>query len=73
MTDLVGQTLGQYCIEALLGSGGMGQVYRGVRKMLDRPAAIKVMLAYLAANPDFRSRFLQEAKAAEKLKHPIIM
>jgi eukaryotic-like serine/threonine-protein kinase len=73
MTDLIGQTLGQYRIEAPLGSGGMGQVYRGTHKLLDRPAAIKVMQANLAANPDFRSRFLQEAKAAAALRHPNVV
>ncbi len=71
--DFIGQTLGQYRIESLLGSGGMGQVYRGVHKLLDRPAAIKVMLAYLAANPDFRIRFLQEAKTAAALRHPNVV
>ncbi len=45
MIDLVGQTLGQYRIEALLGTGAMGQVFRGMQMLLDRPAAIKVMPA----------------------------
>lgn len=71
--DWVGQTLGQYRIEALLGVGGMGQVFRGVHRYLDRPAAIKVMQANLAANPTFRARFLVEAKAAAALKHPNIV
>ncbi len=71
--DFIGQTLGQYRIEAPLGSGGMGQVFRGVHQLLDRPAAIKIMQANLAANPDFRSRFLQEAKAAAALRHPNIV
>jgi serine/threonine protein kinase len=73
MTDYIGQTVGQYRIEALLGTGGMGQVFRGVHKLLDRPAAIKVMQANFAARPDFRARFLQEAKAAAALRHPNIV
>jgi serine/threonine protein kinase len=73
MIDFIGQTLGQYRIEALLGSGGMGQVFRGVHQQLNRPAAIKVMQAQLAANPDFRSRFLQEARSAAVLRHPNIV
>jgi serine/threonine protein kinase len=73
MIDLAGQTLGQYRIEALLGSGGMGQVYRGMHRFLERPAAIKVMQASLAADPAFRARFLREAKAAAALKHPNIV
>src|SRR6266571_8044457 len=67
--DFIGQTLGQYRIEAPLGSGGMGQVYRGVHRLLNRPAAIKVMQAHLAANSDFRARFLREAQSAAALKH----
>jgi len=73
MMDLVGQTIGQYRIDAPLGSGGMGQVYRGVHQLLDRPAAIKVMQAHLVANPEFRSRFLREAKSAAALRHPNIV
>ncbi len=73
MTDFIGQTIGQYRIEAPLGSGGMGQVYRGVHKLLNRPAAIKVIQAHLAADPDFRSRFLREAQSAAALKHPNIV
>lgn len=71
--DFIGQTFGQYRIEALLGTGGMGQVFRGVHNLLDRPAAIKVMLSNFAARPDFQARFLQEAKAAAALRHPNIV
>jgi eukaryotic-like serine/threonine-protein kinase len=73
MMDFIGQTLGQYRIEAPLGSGGMGEVFRGVHLQLNRPAAIKVMQAQLAADPGFRSRFLQEARTAAALRHPNIV
>lgn len=73
MTDIIGQTLGQYRIESVLGSGGMGQVYKGTHMFLDRPAAIKVMQANMATNPTFRSRFLQEAKTAAALRHPNVV
>lgn len=73
MTDYIGQAFGQYRIEALLGTGGMGQVYRGVHNLLNRPAAIKVMQPNFAARPDFRARFLQEARAAAALRHPNIV
>lgn len=43
--DLMGQTLGQYRIEAPPGPGGMGQVYRGVHRLLNRPAAPAASLA----------------------------
>ncbi len=71
--DLVGRTIGSYRIDARLGSGGMGQVFRGVHLYLERPAAIKVMQSHLAASTDFQSRFLQEAKTAAALKHPAIV
>jgi serine/threonine protein kinase/photosystem II stability/assembly factor-like uncharacterized protein len=73
MMDWVGKTLGQYRIEAPLDAGGMGQVFLGKHILLDRSAAIKVMRADLADNPNFRRRFLQEAKAAALLKHPNIV
>ncbi len=73
MTDLTGQTLGNYRIESLIGSGGMGQVFRGVHIHLGQPAAIKVLHASLATESDFRARFLQEAQSAARLKHPNII
>ena len=73
MSDLIGQTIGNYRVEALIGSGGMAQVYRAVHVNLNRPAAIKVMHANLAADPKFQERFKQEAKAAAQLNHPNII
>lgn len=73
MDDLLGKTLGQYHLKALLGSGGMGQVYYGIHQLLKRPAAVKVMLANFATNHRFRARFLQEAQAAAALHHPNIV
>ncbi len=73
MSSLVGQTIGNYRIEALLGTGGMAEVYRALHVMLNRSAAIKVMHANLAADKSFQDRFVQEAKAAAALKHPNIV
>lgn len=73
MSSFVGQTIGNYRIEALLGTGGMAQVYRAMHVMLNRPAAIKVMHANLAIDPGFQERFVQEAKAAAALNHPNIV
>lgn len=73
MAHLVGQTLGNYRIEAQLGAGGMGEVYRAVHVRLDRPAAIKVLHANQAADPTFQARFLREARAAAALSHPNIV
>src|SRR6516162_8389078 len=73
MKDLVGRTLGHYRIEAVIGFGGMGQVFRGKHVYLGRPAAIKVMHEHLASHPTFRARFLQEAKSIAALSNPHIV
>ncbi len=72
-SNLVGQTIGNYRIEALLGTGGMGQVYRANHALLNRPAAIKVMHANLASDATFQARFIQEAKSVAALNHPNIV
>lgn len=73
MSTLEGQTLGNYRIETLLGTGGMGEVYRAVHVRLQRAAAIKVMHVYLASDPTFQARFLREAQSAAALSHPHIV
>ena len=67
-----GMRLGPYEIEALLGSGGMGEVYRARDTRLARTVAIKVLPAAFAADPDRRARFEREAKAIAGLSHPHI-
>lgn len=73
MTEFIGKTIGNYRIEALLGSGGMGQVFRARHIHLDRPAALKLLHGSLAQDPMFQTRFRQEAQAAAKLRHPHIV
>jgi eukaryotic-like serine/threonine-protein kinase len=73
MADLVGQTIGNYKIEALLGTGGMGQVYRGTHSFLKVERALKVMNPGVAADPTFQARFQQEAQAAAALSHQNIV
>ncbi len=75
MTDmgLVGRTIDHYRIEKLLGQGGMGSVFQAADLHLQRPVALKVMHAHLAARQEFQQRFLQEARAAAKLDHPSIV
>src|SRR5262249_29083699 len=65
--------LGHYEIVARIGHGGMGDVYRGYERALDRHVAIKVLPAELARNQDFIRRFKAEATAAAKLIHPNII
>ncbi len=66
--------LPQYEITALLGRGGMGAVYKGTQKSLDRPVAIKILSNQLdAADASFAERFKNEARSMAKLKHPGIV
>jgi len=68
----LGAQLGTYEIEATLGTGGMGEVYRAVDTRLRRPVAIKVLSSEFA-DPSARRRFQQEAKMASALNHPHIL
>lgn len=70
---LVGQTLGQYHLVALLGQGGMGAVYKAVQTSLGRDVAVKVMASGLADQPGFLERFNREARLAASLHHPHII
>jgi TolB-like protein/Tfp pilus assembly protein PilF/predicted Ser/Thr protein kinase len=67
-----GTRLGPYEIVALLGAGGMGEVYRGRDSRLDRDVAIKVLSAPVADNADRLRRFEHEARAIASLNHPHI-
>ena len=67
----IGQTLGSYRIEALLGAGGMGIVYRAWDRALERVVAIKVV-DRTRASDDAARRLLQEARLAAALSHPSI-
>src|SRR6516225_6044094 len=69
----VGTKLGPYEILSCIGSGGMGEVYRGLDPRLQRTVAIKVLSANAIDDPDRRRRFLQEARAASSLNHPNIV
>src|SRR5262245_33824448 len=68
----VGVQVGPYKIEALLGEGGMGEVYRALDTKLNRPVAIKFLSDSLA-DPAARRRFQREAQMASSLNHPHIV
>jgi eukaryotic-like serine/threonine-protein kinase len=68
-----GTKLGPYEIVALIGTGGMGEVYRAHDTRLERDVAIKVLPASYSADPDRLRRFEQEARAASQLNHPNIV
>lgn len=68
-----GTRLGPYEILALLGAGGMDEVYRAHDPRLGREVATNVLPAGLSADPDRLRRFDQEARAAAALNHPNIL
>jgi hypothetical protein len=70
---MIGRTLGHYRIEAWLGAGGMGEVYRAIDTRLDRAVAVKALSQHLSTHPDALARFETEAKAAAALSHPNIL
>ncbi len=73
MSGWLGRTIGNYRIEAALGLGGMGRVFRAVHIHINRVAAIKVLHEQIAIDPAFQARFLREAQAVAALHHPNIV
>ena len=64
---------GRYRLVELLGQGGMARIYRGHDNQLDRDVAIKLLRPEYGRDPDFSSRFRQEAQNAASLNHPNIV
>lgn len=69
----IGEELAGYLLEARIGQGGMGVVYRAEHTVLQRKAALKLLPPNLAENAGFRERFLHESRAAASLHHPNIV
>jgi len=66
---MIGEALRHYRIEAKVGAGGMGVVYRALDTHLDRAVAVKILPAAALGNPERRARFAQEAKSASALNN----
>ncbi|HEX7841964.1 MAG TPA: serine/threonine-protein kinase, partial [Kofleriaceae bacterium] len=67
---LLGQVLaGRYLIHKKLGEGGMGAVYLATHNVLEKQVALKVLHGEFARKPDLVERFMQEAKAASRIRH----
>ena len=67
------RAVGRYRLEALIGRGGMAEVYRAVDSRLDRPVAVKMILPGLLSRPTVLERFLREARTVAALEHPNIL
>jgi eukaryotic-like serine/threonine-protein kinase len=63
----------RYLIEELIGTGGMGSVYRGSHQLLGRRVALKFLAPKLVRDPASRSRFLREARAVNRVQHEHII
>ena len=72
LTLTPGTRLGPYEVTALIGVGGMGEVYRATDTRLKRDVAVKVLPAALAGDPDRLARFQREAEVLASLNHPNI-
>src|SRR5262245_10660005 len=70
---MIGESIGHYEIEALIGVGGMGEVYLARDERLGRKVALKFLPERLTANNTQLSRFKSEARAASALNHPNIL
>ena len=70
---MLGRTLAHYRINAVLGAGGMGEVYRATDTKLARDVALKVLPPNMAEDPDRLARFQREARAVAALNHPNVV
>jgi serine/threonine protein kinase len=68
-----GETLGDYEILSVAGIGGMGVVYKARQRSLGRVVALKVIREEIASTPEYRDRFLREARLAASIDHPHVV
>ena len=69
----LGQTLGKYRVDAIIGSGGFAWVYKAYDPELEIPVALKILKPQYAGDEKFEERFRREASTAAKLRHPNII
>ena len=70
---VIGRSIGNYKIVRVLGEGGMGTVYLAEHPMIGKRVAVKMLRPDLGADPGLVSRFFQEAKAVNDIRHPNIV
>lgn len=68
-----GDKLGDFEILEIAGAGGMGVVYKARQQSLERDVALKVIKDEIASEPEYRERFLREAKLAASVDHPHVV
>jgi serine/threonine protein kinase len=68
-----GTTLGAYRVEGTIGSGSMGEVFRGIDTGLNRRVAIKLLSEKHRDNPELRQRFVREGRAVAAISHPNVV
>ena len=71
--DLIGHQLGAYRIDALIGVGGMAEVYRAWQPSTERHVALKILPVHTAGRPEFAERFRREALMVAQLQHAHIV
>ncbi len=69
----IGTRVGSYTITAKLGQGGMGAVYLAQHPLLERKAAVKILLPELSSHKDSVDRFFHEARTTARLRHPAMV
>ena len=67
------QSIGDYEISELLGSGTVGDAYRARHRESGQPVVVKLLQTHAASEPDIQRRFVREVSIAEKLNHPNIV
>jgi len=70
--SMIGEQIGPYKIDGIIGAGGMGMIHKAKDTRLDRYVALKCLPPHLTVNNQNRERFLNEAKAVSRLDHPNI-
>src|SRR3972149_1041012 len=71
--ELLGQTIGPFTVERLIGQGGFAWVFAGRRTADGAPVALKVLKPRYAGDQQFETRFRNEARVASELRHPNIV
>jgi serine/threonine-protein kinase len=64
-----GRHVGEYVIEAMIGEGGFGTVYRARHPLIGKLAAVKVLAPQFSSDPEMVSRFVDEARAVNQIRH----